>query len=136
MPNYRKILYLYEMGVSQRQISVSEHMSRNTVSRIIKQAQLHSVCSDQLETLSDSEAEQLLKVHINEPGKPGELYEMPDYDYYSKELKKPGVTITLLWEEYVSQCRKSGKVPYQKTQFGKYFRDHIKEGYCPLNTRS
>ena len=68
MPNYRKILYLYEMGVSQRQISVSEHMSRNTVSRIIKQAQLHSVCSDQLETLSDSEAEQLLKVHINEPG--------------------------------------------------------------------
>ena len=127
MPNYRKILYLYEMGVSQRQISVSEHMSRNTVSRIIKQAQLHSVCSDQLETLSDSEAEQLLKVHINEPGKPGELYEMPDYDYYSKELKKPGVTITLLWEEYVSQCRKSGKVPYQKTQFGKYFRDHIKE---------
>ena len=114
MPNYRKILYLYEMGVSQRQISVSEHMSRNTVSRIIKQAQLHSVCSDQLETLSDSEAEQLLKVHINEPGKPGELYEMPDYDYYSKELKKPGVTITLLWEEYVSQCRKSGKVPYQK----------------------
>ena len=127
MPNYRKVLYLYEIGVSQRQISASEHMSRNTVGRIVKQAQKCGIRSDQLEGLSDSEAEQLLKVHINEPNKPSELYEMPDYDYYSKELKKPGVTITLLWEEYVSRCKKSGRVPYQKTQFGKYFRDHIRE---------
>lgn len=127
MPNYRKILALYEQGMSQRQISSNEHLSRNTVSRIIKQAIQNNITAERLSGLSDIEAQQLLGVSFSEQKQPNQLYEMPDYEYYARELKKPGVTMMLLWEEYVQQCKRNGKVPYQKTQFKKYFHDHIVE---------
>ena len=127
MPDYRKILVLHEQGVSQRQIAKLTHSSRDMIRRIIKSAENTGMTAQMTKDLTDTEIAKLLDLSFNEKGTPDPLYEMPDYDYYSKELKKPGVTMTLLWEEYVQKCKANGKVPYQKTQFGKYFRDHIKE---------
>lgn len=127
MPNYRKIIVLHEQGVSQRQIAKLTHSSRDVIRRIIKSAENTGMTAQMINDLTDAEIAKFLGLSFSEKGSPDPLYEMPDYDYYSKELKKPGVTITLLWEEYVSQCKRSGKLPYQKTQFGKYFRDHIRE---------
>ncbi len=43
--------------------------------------------------------------------------ERPDYDYVHKELAKSGVTLMLLWEEYIEKCKINEK-PYLKyTQF-------------------
>ncbi len=126
MPNYKKILDMYEQGISQRQIASIEHVSRHTVSKIINGAVRTGTTAENLQSLSDLEIEQILGVHFEQQKNANQLYEMPDYEYYAKELKKPGVTITLLWEEYVRQCLQNGKIPYQKTQFNKYFHDHIK----------
>ena len=30
----------------------------------------------------------------------GNLYEQPDYEYVHQELKRVGVTLKLLWQEY------------------------------------
>ena len=48
---------------------------------------------------------------------------MPDYEYVHKELSKPGVTLTLLWQEYCEQCRLAKELPFMYTQFGKYYRE-------------
>ena len=50
------------------------------------------------------------------------LYVEPDYQYIHRELTKPGVTLTLLWEEYRSKCYETGKTPYMSTQFGDKYR--------------
>ena len=125
MPNYKLILSLHEQGVSQRQISKLAHSSRDIIRRITSAAAEYNITADQLEGKSDEEIEKLLKLSFSNSNDSSRIYAMPDYAYYSKELKKPGVTITLLWEEYVQECRSNGKIPYGKTQFGKYFREYV-----------
>lgn len=49
-------------------------------------------------------------------------YVEPDYPYIHRELAKPGVTLTLLWEEYCRKCYESGRTPYMSTQFGDKYR--------------
>ena len=49
---------------------------------------------------------------------------MPDYEYVHKELQKSGVTLKLLWLEYCERCRENGELPYQSTQFNKYYSDY------------
>lgn len=40
-------------------------------------------------------------------------------------MQKSGVTLSLLWQEYYFQCRASGKLPYQPTQFNKHYADYV-----------
>jgi len=50
---------------------------------------------------------------------------MPDYAHVHKELQRSGVTLNLLWLEYCDQCRAAGEIPYQSTQFNKYYADYL-----------
>ena len=50
---------------------------------------------------------------------------MPDYASVHKELQRSGVTLNLLWLEYCDQCRAAGEIPYQSTQFSKYYADYL-----------
>ena len=46
----------------------------------------------------------------------------PDFAYIHKELAKPKVTLTLLWDEYRQKAETLGKRPYMPTQFGDKYR--------------
>ena len=48
---------------------------------------------------------------------------MPDYEHVYKELQRDAVTLDLLWREYVEECHQNGELPYQSTQFNKYYND-------------
>lgn len=50
---------------------------------------------------------------------------MPDYEHIHYEMQKSGVTLSLLWVEYCEQCRANGDIPYQSTQFNKYYSDYV-----------
>ena len=50
---------------------------------------------------------------------------MPDYTSVHKKLQRSGVTLNLLWLEYCDQCRAAGEIPYQSTQFNKYYADYL-----------
>jgi transposase len=50
-------------------------------------------------------------------------YKMADYEEVHREMAKPGVTLQLLWFEYCDRCRNAGEIPYQLTQFKKYYRE-------------
>ena len=50
---------------------------------------------------------------------------MPDYAYVYREMQKGGVTLNLLWLEYCDQCKASGEIPYQSTQFNKYYSYYV-----------
>lgn len=119
MVNYRDILRLSHEGISQRQIAVSVGSSRNKVSEVVETASAKNIEWPIDETVTNAQLEEILF-----PDKYYSLsnYLTPDFEHIHKELAKPGVTLTLLWTEYVHKCEACGKRPYMTTQFGDKYR--------------
>ena len=104
MSKEKQILQLRTKGYSQRRIADTLKVSRNTVAKVFKALEKHPVSEDSLNTLNDQELHQQLFPEESQVP----VLVTPDYDYVHKELLKSGVTLKLLWEEYLDTCRRSG----------------------------
>jgi transposase len=123
MTNYREILRLDSLGINHSQISRSTGHSRQTVVSVLKKAEQKNISYHKAVKISDKELFRLFSENS-----PAHLaYKMPEYERIHKELARSGVTLGLLWVEYCEECRKSGELPYQSTQFNKYYADYIKK---------
>ena len=121
MTNYREILRLTELGFNHSQIASGMGISRQTVVTALQRASAQGLGYSSVEGMSDREIEaRLFPLEADKSG-----YKMPDYDWVHREMAKPGVTLQLLWFEYSDRCRETGEIPYQLTQFKKYYRDHV-----------
>lgn len=121
MTNYREILRLRSLGLNHSRIAASMEISRQTVVTALQRAQVHELDWQMVESLSDKElAQRLNSATADKPS-----YKLPDYDYIHRELAKPGMTQQLLWFEYCDQCRASGELPYQLTQFKTHYREYV-----------
>ena len=121
MTNYREILRLRCLGISNSQIAKSVGVSRPTVITNIQRADAQGLDWQAAESLSDKEL--ALRLFPQGDGKPS--YTMPDYECIHREMSKPGVTQQLLWFEYCDRCRDAGEIPYQLTQFKTYYREYL-----------
>lgn len=52
------------------------------------------------------------------------LYKDPDYEYVHKELKKIGVTLKLLWQEYCDKCNSLNEISMGYTKFCEEYGDY------------
>lgn len=121
MTNYREILRLNSLGLNNSQIAEAYGCSRTTVVQTLRLAKDKSLTYPLLKKMSDKELAETLF-----PPPPGKIkYKMPDYEYVYREMQKKGVTLNLLWLEYCDRCRSSGEIPYQSTQFNKYYGDFL-----------
>ena len=121
MTNYREVLRLRSLGFNNSQIAESMRLSRPTVISVAQRATAQGLDLQAAEGLTDRElAERLFPSGTEKPG-----YKMPDYEWVHREMSKPGVTLQLLWFEYSDRCRDAGEIPYQLTQFKKYYREHV-----------
>jgi transposase len=123
MTNIREILRLDSLGINHSQIARSTGHSRQTVVSVLKKAEQQGISYSNGRDLSDKDIGKL----FTKGGAAMIGYRMPDYDHIHKELAKSGVTLSLLWVEYCEECRKCGELPYQSTQFNKYYADHVKK---------
>jgi transposase len=121
MTNYREILRLKSLGINNSRIAESMMLSRQTVITALQRAAVQGIDWQSAESLSDRE----LTAKLFPNGSSTANYSQPDYEYVHKEMAKPGMTQELLWMEYCDGCRSAGKVPYQLTQFKKYYRDYV-----------
>ena len=119
MVNYKEILRLAAEGQSQRQIAASMGSSRNTISEVLITAQAQGIAWPLEESVSN---EQIGGILFPERYSTVSMYLEPDYAYIHSELAKRGVTLTLLWNEYVQKAESLGKKPYMTTQFGDKYR--------------
>lgn len=119
MTNYKEIMRLYSEGFSRRNIAVGACCAVSTVERVLKNAEDHEITYDGVAKLSNAEISKLLYPQHAVP----EVQREPDYQYIHKELAKSGITLSLLWHEYVDACRIEGKIPYMYTQFCKHYHD-------------
>lgn len=120
MTDYREILRLKSMGYSNRKIEEIVRSSHHTVKAVIELAQKHNISYPLDNDMTNADLEKLFypkrKISLAERKE-------PDYAHIHKELAKPGVTLTLLWNEYCDECRANGEIPYMSTQFSDKYRN-------------
>ena len=121
MTNYREILRLHSLGLNKTEIASSCRCARNTVAATLQRAANCGLQWPLPEEMSDKQLSE--RLFPTSPSKP--VYKMPDYAYVHKELQRSGITLNLLWLEYCDQCRAAGEIPYQSTQFNKYYADYL-----------
>jgi transposase len=112
MVDYKQILRLRAEGVSQRGIAEVLGCSRNA-----------AIGFEQVADLGPDEVRHLL---LPEPVKPDSDRATPDFEYVHRELGRPSVTLLVLWNEYVANCRATGQVPYQYSFFNEQYRRWVK----------
>lgn len=97
MRKIREALRLRASGLSLREIGSSLGVGRTTVGDHLRRAELAGVSWPMPETLSDAALETLL---FPPPALDAGAVAPPDWPMIRRELRRPGVTLMLLWEEY------------------------------------
>jgi transposase len=86
------------LGVSERQIAITIGISRSTVGEYLRRAAVIGITWPVPEGMDDGELERGLftpPTFEETPARP-----LPDWIHVHRELKRRGVTLLLLWEEY------------------------------------
>ncbi len=98
MTKIRQIFRLYAQGESKRKISTLTGVARNKLRKYLKLYIKERLTIDMLQGMSDHQLV-LLFNHRDEPVKDSRLAVLHALlPQYEKELKRKGVTMTLLWK--------------------------------------
>jgi transposase len=116
MGKLKEIIRLHEAGLSIRKISAALVVSRPVVSQYIIDLKASGLKYKNITNISDTELLELLGKKKTEGQKYRELAD--GFGYYTKELKKKGVTLHTLWEEYIAKYPDG----YRYTQFCYHFQ--------------
>lgn len=118
MRKIREMLRLYEQcGLSNRQIAKALNISRPVVKQYLTNFKGSGLSYTTITTMSDDELMRILQKKKKE--KSEKYRALSDkFDYFTKELKKPGVTLELLWQEYKAQHSQG----YSYSQFCYHFQ--------------
>lgn len=121
MRKIKEVLRLkWACGLSHRQIARATGVSVGAVSQYAAMAKAAGLDWPQADSLNEDTLEQRLfgaQKPANSPG--GRV--TPDFPYLHRELRRKGVTLQLLWEEYLEA--NPGIPIYQYTQFCCRYRD-------------
>jgi transposase len=120
MIKYREILRLHAQELSNRGIASSCGCSKNTVGEVLKRADEKGVSWPFEPDVKDAELQDLLFPEKNK----SEARSQPDGEYIHKEMAKSGVTLSLLWDEYVAGCRQRREIPYSYRQFCRFYNKY------------
>ena len=108
------IMRLAESGMSQNAIARLHHISKRSISDVLSIAKERGISFGDVASLTDEEAYRQFYPdrHIYET-----VYRQPDYAHIHEELKRVGVTLKLLWQEYQATCSSSGQFAFGYTKF-------------------
>lgn len=117
MRKIREVLRLkWDRGLSDREIALSCSMGKSTVGEYLERARRAGLSWPLGEELDDEKLEKIL--FISGGGLPSTGRQLPDWSKVHKELKRKGVTLTLLWQEY----RADQPDGYNYSRFCDYYR--------------
>jgi transposase len=115
MRKIREVLRLkFEVGLSARQIAVSLQVGRATVGDYLNRFAASGLTWPS--ALTDTELQRSL--FPSPPAVPSDQRPIPDWAWAHAELRRPGVTLALLWEEY----RLSHPQGFQYSWFCEHYR--------------
>jgi len=115
MRQIRQTLRLHhEAGLSYGQVGRALGIPKATVGKTLLMARAAGVDWTAAQTLTDDE----LEARLYKPPVPRSSRQLePDFAAIHQELKRPGVTLMLLWEEYLRGLAAAGQPAYKYTSF-------------------
>ena len=119
--NVKLILELRDAGISRNTIASTRHMSRNSVSDVFHIADRLGISYPDIRVLDD---DTVYRMFYPDKHAVENMYQDPEYDMIHKELKKVGVTLKLLWEEYRDRCKATGTISMGYTKFCEGYGNH------------
>lgn len=122
MSKRKEVLRLLSLGMSQRSIAKSARVSPHLVVQMRQFCKERSLSFEEAMNLSDEEIE----------GRKGKEVKIssakrPDCAYIHSELRKKGVTLKLLHDEYVEECLVLGEEYLKYTQFCNVYKAYVEE---------
>ena len=127
----RSVMELLERNLSEREVADLLGCSRNTVSEVRELCKKYGKSWNEIRDMTN---DQLYDILYPDKFKRTTNYRPVDYSYVHAELKKTGVTMKLLWEEYRDKCESEGEkhcayptfnVNYYKYTADKNYTSHI-----------
>ena len=132
MTQYREIIRMAAAGIfNQREIAESLKLSRNTVSRTLKKAKESDLTWTRID--ADELNEDQVRAMLYPPTKDDALYATPDFETITKELRKTGVTLQMLWMEYCEANRKGEQRPYMYSHYCDLYRRHMRQSHAVMH---
>ncbi len=124
MSKIRQILRLYTHKKGTKFISKQTGVARNTVKKYIIKFNELKISMSEIDGLDDYGLNELFgKSTLKIPEESYKYKQLKNhFPYVEKELKKPGVTLEMLWFEYVNLYPEG----YRRSQFGHLYRQWIK----------
>lgn len=107
-------------GLSRSTIASTRHISRHSVSEVFNIADEKGIRYDDVRALEETE---VYRIFYPEKFANETMYGDPDYEHVHQELKRVGVTLKLLHEEYVERCERNGEIPMGKTKFNEGYAE-------------
>ena len=122
MSQIKQLLRLHQQGKAKKEIARILGISKNTVKSYLHKYESSGYNIDDLLELDDPVLES--KFHLGNPSYKEHRYEFlkKQMDYYVQELKRNGVTMLILWEEY----KESNPNGYSFSQFCYHLHQHQK----------
>lgn len=118
MRKIRDVLRLkFEVGLSHEKIAAATGMSKGAVTNAVRRAVQRGLSWPLPAELDDSRLEAMLYAQAA----PRSRYAQPDYAQVHQELKRKGVTLQLLWEEYAAA---HGEQAYRYSQFCVHYHEY------------
>jgi hypothetical protein len=117
MRRIRETLRLHlQAGLSYNEVARALKISKSVVGKYVLLARVAGVDWDTAQTLSDED----LEARLYRPAVPRASYQLtPDFALIHQELKRAGVTLMLLWEEYAT----GNSLAYKYTSFCIKYRE-------------
>jgi len=116
MRKIKEVLRLKAAGLSNRKIAVICAISRPTVAEYIRRSQWAKLSWPLPGNLNDAEIEH--RLYPSSPSISHDKRQIPDWPAIHTELKRKGVTLFLLWQEY----REANPDGFQYSWFCDYYR--------------
>ena len=117
MRKIKDVLRLHAAGRSARQIGPSVGVGRSTVAEYLRRAEVAGLSWPLPEGLDDETLER--RLFPPTPPAKGRQFAEADWAAVHRELKRPGVTLALLWDEYRGQHHPDG---YGYSAFCEHYR--------------
>jgi len=119
MQKFKEVIRLKAAGLALRPIASAVRLSLGAVAKYAKAAEVGGLTWPLPKELSDAVLAQVLRGTPTAPATPSQ-YVAPDFPLIHQELKRKGVTLQLLWQEY--REGNAGLRCYAYSQFCEHYR--------------
>jgi transposase len=121
MRKIRELIRLkYQAKLSHEAIARALCVSKGVVAKYVARLEQRGLDPEALLAADEAQVQQLLAA-APRPQYGGRV--VPDYGYVHSQLKRAGVTLTLLWEEYTAA--NAGAALYRYSQFADRYRQYV-----------